>query len=142
MAKDDPRLHRHVDDALRALRDHVAGIDLDAAVNCGPFHLERKIGSGAVADVFAARLGRAREARHAVKLLRPGTGGEEMLERFLREQRILRSIKHPGIVEVVEAGIHPGGTPWFAMPLFGGAPITVESDSRRLGCRRGFRRFA
>jgi len=122
-----------IDDALRALRDHIAGVDVDAALRCGPFRLRRKIGAGAVADVFAACKGTSGDERFAVKLLRPGTGGGETLQRFAREHALLRSIRHAGIIEVLDSGIHPAGTPWFAMPLVDGAPITLACDARRLG---------
>jgi serine/threonine protein kinase len=133
MARRDPADGGPIDDALRALRDHVAGVDVDAALRCGPFRLRRKIGSGAVADVFAASKGASGDERFAVKLLRPGTGGDETLQRFAREHSLLRSIRHAGIIEVLGSGIHPSGTPWFAMPLVDGAPITLACDARRLG---------
>ena len=133
MARDDPPKAGSIDEALRALRDHMAGVDVDAVLRCGPFRLRRKIGSGAVADVFAACQGKSTEERFAVKLLRAGTGGEETLQRFLRELSVLSTIRHVGIIEVLDSGIHPAGTPWFAMPLVAGAPITLACDARRLG---------
>lgn len=121
------------DAALRALRDHISGIDLDAALRCGPFRLRRKIGAGAVADVYAASKGRSEEERFAIKLFRLGVGGEELLRRFEQERRLLEGLTHAGFVRVVDGGMHPSGTPWFAMPLVDGAPITHACDAGGLG---------
>ena len=121
------------DAALRALRDHISGIDLDAALRCGPFRLRRKIGAGAVADVYSASKGRSEEERFAIKLFRLGVGGEELLRRFEQERRLLEGLTHAGFVRVVDGGMHPSGTPWFAMPLVDGAPITHACDAGGLG---------
>ena len=122
-----------IDAALRALGADLAGGTLGEAITCGPYTLLRLIGSGGIADVYAAAHGAGGAAKFAVKMLRPGVDGEEILARFAREREVLESLRHPGIVRVVDAGVHARGTPWMAMPLVDGPAITVAADLARLG---------
>jgi len=121
-----------IDAALRSLREGIAGDAVAEALRCGPFTLVGALGSGAVADVFAAQRDGDRAPRHAVKLMRPGVDGEETVARFAREQRILAQVRHPNVIRFVECGVHASGSPWFAMPLVDGTAITRESDRRHL----------
>ena len=123
---------RGIDAALRALGADLAAGMLGEAICCGPYTLLRLIGSGGIADVYAAARGGG-QARFAVKMLRPGVDGEEVLARFARERALLEELSHPNIVRVVDAGVHASGTPWMAMPLVGGPAITVAADEARLG---------
>jgi len=117
-----------LDAALRAL-----GRDLAPSLRCGPFVLVQQIDAGAAGEVFAAsRDGDGGAVRHAVKVVRD-VGGGETLRRFERERVILRRLRHPGIVEVVDDGALPDGSIWFAMPFIDGGPIDAVCDERRLG---------
>lgn len=118
-----------IDAALRALGSELAG----GALACGPYVLLRLIGSGGIADVYAAARGARGTARFAVKMLRPGVDGEEIVARFERERAVLRTLRHPGIVRALDAGVHASGVPWMAMPLVAGPAITVAADQARLG---------
>src|SRR5262245_11053665 len=40
---------------------------------------------------------------------------EQMRARFEREARITAKLQHPSIVNIIEAGVWPGGEPFFAM---------------------------
>lgn len=122
-----------IDATLRALGADLAGGTLGEAIACGPYTLLRLIGGGGIADVYAAARGAGGAAKFAVKMLRPGVDGEEILARFAREREVLESLRHPGIVRVVDAGVHARGTPWMAMPLVDGPAITVAADLARLG---------
>lgn len=124
--------HGGIDAALRSLREGIAGDAAADALRCGPFTLVGSVGSGAVADVFAAQRDGDRAPRHAVKLVRPGVDGEETVARFAREQEILARVRHPNVIRFVECGVHASGSPWFAMPLVDGGPITIEADRRRM----------
>ncbi|NBX37099.1 MAG: serine/threonine protein kinase [Planctomycetes bacterium] len=129
----DPRRCKPtLDDVLLALRAEVREGQLADALQCGPFTLLSRIGEGAVAEVFSAARGTGRGATHAVKLLRAGIDSEEMLERFARERRIVESLAHPGIVPVIDAGVHASGSPWLAMPLVRGSAVTHAADDAAL----------
>jgi len=121
-----------LDALLRALGARIQGGDLGRMLRCGRFTLIHPIGRGGVAQVFAAIRDGDTAPNHAVKLFDPGVDAEDMLARFEEERRIIRSIRHPGVIAVVDAGVHESGSPWFAMPLIDGSAITRESDERSL----------
>lgn len=121
-----------IDAALRSLREGIVGGAAADALRCGPFTLVGAVGSGAVADVFAAQRDGDRAPRHAVKLMRPGFPGDETIARFAREAELLAQVRHPYVIRFIESGVHASGSPWFAMPLVDGGPITLEADRRRL----------
>jgi serine/threonine protein kinase len=121
-----------LDALLRALGARIQRGDLGRMLRCGPFTLIHPIGRGGVAQVFAAVRDGDISPNYAVKLFDPGIDAEDMLARFEEERRIIRSIRHPGIIAVVDSGMHDSGSPWFAMPLIDGSAITRESDDRTL----------
>ena len=121
-----------LDALLRALGARIQRGDLNRMLRCGRFTLLHPIGRGGVAQVFAAVRDGDTSPNHAVKLFDPGVDAEDMLARFEEERRIIRSIRHPCVIEMVDAGIHESGSPWFAMPLIDGTPITKEADERTL----------
>ena len=103
-----------------------------SALACGPFRLLKLVGEGGVAEVFAAAREGDEAIRFAVKVVKPGADGREVVARFERERTILASIDHPGIVRALESGVTVDGRPWFAMPLVDGPPITVAADLARI----------
>jgi TolB-like protein len=58
----------------------------------------------------------------ALKALRPELAGVITVERFLRETRLAETLKHPGIVPLLDAG-EADGLPWYAMPYFRGSTL-------------------
>lgn len=111
-----------------------AGADARAGVGrgttIGPYRILRHLGSGGMGSVYEAidtRLDRP----VALKLMWAQVGGvwiasESMRARFQAESRTLARLRHPGIAQVYEAGVHaPEGsasaTPYFAMELVPGA---------------------
>lgn len=131
----DPK-DRAIREALREL-----GASLREGLDCGPFRLLRLIGEGGVAEVFAAARDGEDLVRFAVKVVKPGADGREVVARFERERSILASLEHPGIVRVVEAGVTADGRPWLAMPLIDGPPITLAADLARLDLEGRLRLF-
>ena len=70
----------------------------------GPWQLERKIGEGGMGAVWlAARLDGNFEGHAAIKFLRTGLGKTELVDRFLRERRLLARLTHPGIARLLDA---------------------------------------
>lgn len=98
------------------------------------YTLEGLIGEGGSAEVYRARDARTGRAV-AVKLLYAGVP-EADRRRFEREIRILSSLTHPGVVEVLDLGEHSGRL-FFVMPLLTGGPLTVlgplEDEPELLG---------
>ncbi|SMP62161.1 serine/threonine protein kinase [Neorhodopirellula lusitana] len=76
----------------------------------GEYQILRKIGSGGMADVYAARQMKL-QRDVALKVLRPGkSGGDDLqrdldnLKRFQREAQAAARLNHPSIVQVYEFG--------------------------------------
>ena len=70
---------------------------------CGRYRIDRRIGQGGMADVFRAvdtDDGRA----VAVKLVR--SADPELARRFAQEAKALARLVHPGMVRLLDAGVH------------------------------------
>ncbi|MGK2961085.1 MAG: alpha/beta fold hydrolase [Gemmatimonadaceae bacterium] len=85
------------------------------------YRLEREIGAGGMATVYAAR-----DMRHdrsvAVKVLRPELASAIGGERFLREIAIVARLQHPHIVGLIDSGI-ADELPYYVMPLIHGKSL-------------------
>lgn len=91
----------------------------------GPYTVRSKIGSGGMAEVYAAidprRVGLHRLV--ALKRLRPHlVDREEHLESFAEEARIASRVHHPNVCQVVDFGLH-GGQPYLVMEHLCGANL-------------------
>ncbi len=97
----------------------------------GAFTIKGEIGYGAMGAVYAARhrwLGRAA----AVKVLHDDLHLlPHVRERLLEEARIVAGLRHPNIVEVLDAGEHEG-VPYLAMELLDGQTLGERLDAGRL----------
>ncbi len=99
------------------------------------YRLERELGRGGMAVVFAAH-----DLRHersvAIKVLRPELVAADGGERFAREIRITAQLSHPHIVGVLDSGTitSPGDAPvaWFAMPLVEGESLRARLERDRV----------
>ena len=86
----------------------------------GRWLLGNILGVGGMATVYAAT--GPEDQLVAVKVLHPGKTDDEEARRFKREFLILRSLRHPAIVSVYEAGL-AGKFPWIAMELIPGTDL-------------------
>src|SRR5687768_15397967 len=83
----------------------------------GPYVVERLIGQGGFAWVFAARL-RDQDRPVALKVLQPRYAGDEEVERrFRSEARVAAELRHPNIVGIVDIGTADRLT-YFAMDFY------------------------
>lgn len=86
----------------------------------GRFRLDGKLGLGAVGRVMTAvdtRTG----VRVALKVLHKNRAGDsEVITRFQREAELLRELRHPGIVKLVDFGQSKTEGWWLAMELLEG----------------------
>jgi serine/threonine-protein kinase len=95
----------------------------------GPFELKQELGSGAMGTVFKAEYEGG--GIYAVKVISLGlTGNETALNRFEREAKILKQLKHPNIVRLFGAG-RTHGMPYFAMEFVQGESLD-HALARRL----------
>lgn len=98
---------------------------LAAGDRIGPYELVSLIGEGGFARVWKARQQEPLVREVALKILKPGMGSAEVLQRFQVEQESLAQMDHPGIARVLGTGRTEAGQPYFAMELVAsGEPIT------------------
>ncbi|MGE5360669.1 MAG: protein kinase domain-containing protein [Bacteroidales bacterium] len=99
----------------------------------GPYRIVRVLGEGGMGVVYLAEQEEPIERRVALKLVKPGCDSRDVLRRFDAERQALALMDHPGIARVLDAGIGPGGRPYFVMEYVAGIPITDYCDRNRLG---------
>ena len=119
----------HLDSATGNTNQH-----LNAGETVGAWQLINKIGEGGMGEVWLAqRADRTFEGRAAIKFLRAdisvsnlasSTGQSQIVDRFLRERRLLARLTHPGIARMLDAGTHKG-EPYLVMEHISGTPITA-----------------
>ena len=103
----------------------LADPDGAAAPACvGPWALGERIGQGGLSTVYAAiRPAPAGPEYVALKLAkRPG---DETRALFAHEARLLRRLRAPGVVRVVDAGAHDDGRPYLALELVEGQRLSA-----------------
>src|ERR1044071_1345030 len=105
------------------------------AVERHHYAITREIARGGIGRVFEARdlrLGR----QVAIKELLPKN--RDAARRFEREARITARLQHPSIIHVYEAGVWPGGEPFYAMPRVSGRSLDkVVAEKQTLAERLG-----
>jgi serine/threonine-protein kinase len=132
---------RVLDDSFDALLDRV-GDTADAAspaagAPVGPFTLVEKLGEGGSSIVFrATREQDGVRQDVALKLLRRGIYSAEEQRRFRSERQALAQLRHGGIARLIEGGIADNGTPYIALELVDGEPITTYARGQRLDVRQ------
>jgi serine/threonine-protein kinase len=105
----------------------------------GEFAIEGLLGEGGSSLVYAAtKAGRP----IALKVLHPDLGlSDRERDRFLAEAETMRSVRHPGIVELVESGVLPDGRPFIAMPRLRGRSLASRLASGPLAPREAVALF-
>ncbi len=88
----------------------------------GPYPIVRKLGEGGMGVVYLVRDPTAAGREVALKLHRDESGDPRLVERFMREAKILASLNHPGIVKVHTTGWLNQG-PFLLMEFIEGQPL-------------------
>jgi serine/threonine-protein kinase len=100
------------------VKDTVVGETVDRR-----YTLRREIASGGMGIVFEARQAYTGRAV-ALKLLnRDHAGNARVAERLLREARALGAVRHPNVVEVLDAGVDPDGDVYIATEMLEGRTL-------------------
>lgn len=97
------------------------------SIQIDEYEVERKLGAGGLADVFAAREPGGREV--AIKVLREPSRGSAHVQRFLREGRLLMRLGHPGLPKCYS--VVEGERPYIVLELMEGE--TLSERIRRDG---------
>ena len=145
----DPALRREVEDLFAA--DSRAGGPLDTPASehaaalldpedpgeaeplppdIPPYRFLHVVGRGGMGTVYRAERADGQfEQSVALKLVHPGAlGTRGILDRFLRERRILARLEHPNIARLLDGGVTEAGVPYFAMEFVEGERITDHAD--------------
>ena len=86
----------------------VPEISLDRGMAIGDYSLERRLGAGAMGDVWLATQSSLRR-KVALKILSPSvTKDPEFVNRFLHEMRLVAKLSHPNIVTAYDSGFDKG----------------------------------
>ena len=120
-------------DSTGALASPVAGLGARAVARperLGPWQVTGRLGEGGMGVVYRAERADGRfERTVALKVVRHA--GRALARRFDRERRALALLEHPGIARLYDADVAGAGlaaTPYLAMELVEGVPITEASD--------------
>jgi serine/threonine protein kinase len=122
---------------LEGMAPHDRGAEAPGTV-LGPYQLRETLGEGGFGIVYRAEQQQPVRRRVALKVLRPGMGGRQVVARFEAERQALALMDHPNIAKVLDAGEAPpayaGGPPrpYFVMELVEGVPLTDFCDRERL----------
>jgi serine/threonine protein kinase len=99
----------------------------------GAYKLIRRVGQGGMAAVYLAeRADQQYRKQVAVKVVQPGVGRANLLERFRNERQTLATLDHPNIVKLLDGGSTPEGLPFLVMDYVDGCPIDEYCDRHRL----------
>ncbi|MEZ4450515.1 MAG: serine/threonine-protein kinase [Nannocystaceae bacterium] len=127
----------HDEGASAAIREVVEAAALqDAIRRIGPYRVVREIGAGGMGVVYLA----VRDDPHfhtevAVKVLQGGLESAQAIARFRDERQILATLRHSGIVQLLDGGSLADGLPYLVMEYVEGSPITRWADARGLDVR-------
>ncbi len=153
--RDDPELARALVRLLEADRTSAALLatpapDGDTASGpagelpreIGPWRVVARLGAGGMGEVFeVVREHEGFVQRAALKRLAYGRLDPAQRERFLRERQVLARLDHPSIARLIDGGVEPDGTPWLALELVAGEPITDAARRRVLDLRARLEAF-
>jgi serine/threonine protein kinase/Flp pilus assembly protein TadD len=99
----------------------------------GSYRILREIGQGGMAVVYLAeRADDEYRKQVAIKMLKPGTGRDEILRRFRIERQALAALDHPSIVRLLDGGSTEDGLPYLIMEYVDGVRIDQYCDAHKL----------
>ena len=107
----------------------------------GSYRLMEQIGEGGFGLVFVAQQEKPVKRKVALKIIKPGTGSQEVLARFNAERQAVAMMDHPNIAQVFDAGVTDDARPYFVMELVRGQPITEFCDRHELSLRERLKLF-
>jgi len=103
----------------------------------GRYRIVRLVGAGGMGAVYEAEQDHPRRLV-ALKVIKAGLAGIELLRRFELESQVLGRLQHPGIAQIYEAGTADQGfgpQPYFAMEFIRGLTLRDYAQARRLSTR-------
>ena len=109
----------------------------------GPYKILREIGRGGMGAVYLAE----RDDEHyrqqvAIKLIKPGLGGDGIRRRFRNEMQILAELNHANIARLFDGGETADGLPYLVMEYVEGTPLNQYCDTRQLSTEQRLNLFS
>jgi serine/threonine protein kinase len=108
----------------------------------GAYRIIREIGHGGMAVVY---LGERDDQNYrklvAIKMVKPGIGSEQVLQRFRNERQTLAALDHSNIVKLLDGGSSEDGSPYLIMEYVEGLPIDQYCDQNHLSIADRLRLF-
>ncbi|MEM1180405.1 MAG: tetratricopeptide repeat protein [Acidobacteriota bacterium] len=101
----------------------------------GPYRLLDVLGEGGMGTVYLAEQREPVERQVALKLIRAGLDGKQVLARFEAERQALALMDHENVAAVYDAGPSASGHPYFVMEHVPGPDILSYCDRAKLGLR-------
>ena len=96
------------------------------------YHLLERLGEGGMGTVYLAELRAPVYRKVALKIIRSGLDGKQILSRFDAERQALAMMNHPNVAAVHESGMADDGRPFFAMEYIAGDDINSYCDAHHL----------
>jgi serine/threonine protein kinase len=113
---------------------HVA---MQPGANVGPWRLVSLLGEGGMSAVWLAeRSDGLLQRQVALKMPHAGPGQELLVERMLRERKILAALNHPHIARLYDVGVAASGVPYMVMEHVAGSTLLAHADTRQLDLTR------
>lgn len=101
----------------------------------GAYEIVRRVGEGGMGAVYEAVRRDDTAQRVAIKTIGRASQRDDLMSRFANERRILASLQHKNIAALYDAGVTPGGVPYFVMEFVDGNPIDVWANAKGLSAR-------
>lgn len=116
---------------------HASG---DLAQTVGSYHVLDRLGEGGMGTVYLAEQ-REPYRKVALKVIRAGLDGKQVLARFDAERQALALMNHPNVATVLESGLAADGRPFFAMEYIVGTDIGEYCDTHHLSLQARVKLF-
>jgi serine/threonine protein kinase/DNA-binding winged helix-turn-helix (wHTH) protein/tetratricopeptide (TPR) repeat protein len=97
----------------------------------GHYRLLDRLGEGGMGVVYLAEQ-RDPYRKVALKVIRSGLDGSQILSRFEAERQALALMNHPNVAMVLDSGLALDGRPYFAMEYIAGDDIARYCNAHRL----------
>ncbi len=115
--------------ACTAVRERTGSDDGRVPEYLGNWRILREIGRGGTSGVFLAEPSDGvLNIKAAVKVLPVGLYGDEIVERFVRERKILGRLHHPYIVRLIDGGETDDHRPFLVMEWVDGVILTDHCE--------------
>ena len=98
----------------------------------GPYVVLRRLGEGAMGEVFLAEQREPVRRQVAIKVIKFGLSTRDVIARFDLERQALAMLAHPNIARILDGGTTTDGRPYFAMEYVDGTPITRYAEEHGL----------